>query len=553
MIKINKILSLLIILLIINCNYQFVKADAESKALDIINRYRDIARYTFFTTDGHLEKYPSGFCGGTAIEDCEWGEYIEAVILLSGITFIIAAITLIFGIIFWIFRCLCFGGCKPTHGILCPGPKYDPDIGEGYSKGRVFILKLVTLIMVAGCVAVFITSLKGNSSVTSGINNLSDTVFNKTSYTLEQLVEISNQLNETKYQQFDQKQEIQSQLTQLISDGEELESKGEDISSNAKDINNIRTKIIIVGLVFCMVVAGIIGVSALIGLPRISRAASIALVILIPFMWIVFSVHYPINSVVADICISYDTTGVQQLSNFTNPIIEQVFEGCQNENNTVSVFEDLQTLVNNLLNNATDTSCDKINDACQLAFPRYPNDNPLSVPYLQNVLDCPPTLTCSNTTLSYYLFNTTVHDFNVKCKNAPTCGDISTCDPSILADVMSCDWVDVSSVNSCSEGGCQYNQQVVNTTKQIMQLYDILTSLTTLWTDKVVPLIKCSYLMPFIDEVQNIVCVDEVNSLDLLIAPTAVFAILLTGLGITGILGSKRFNSKYRVKGSRSA
>ncbi|KAN0028112.1 hypothetical protein ACTFIV_009943 [Dictyostelium citrinum] len=548
MIKINKLLSLLIIFLIINCNYQFVKADAESKALDIINRYRDIARYTFFTTDGHLEKYPSGFCGGTTpIEDCKWDEYIEAVILLSAITLIIAAITLIFGIIFWIFRCLCFGGCKPTHGVLCPGPKYDPDIGEGYTKGRVFALKLITLILVAGCVAVFITSLKGNSSTTSGINNLSDTVFNKTSYTLEQLIEISNELNQTKYQQFDQKQEIQSQLTQLINDGEDLESKGEDISSNAKDVNNIRTKIIIVGLVLCMVAAGIIGLSALFGLPRISRAASITLVILIPFMWIVFSVHYPINSVVADICISYDTTGVQQFSNFSNPIITQVFEGCKNESNTISVFEDLESLVNDLLKNATDTSCNKINDACSMHFQRYPDDNPLLTPYEQYVLDCPPTLTCSNSTLSIYLFNTTIHDFNVKCKNAPTCGDLSTCDLSTPGSVMTCGWVNVSSVNACSEGGCQYNQQVVNTTRQIMEIYDLLTSLTNLWNEKVVPLIKCSYLMPFIDEIQNIVCVDEVNSLDLLIAPTAIFAILLTGLGITGILGTKRFNSKYRV------
>ncbi|KAN0029624.1 hypothetical protein ACTA71_007756 [Dictyostelium dimigraforme] len=548
MIKINKIFSLLIIFLIINCNYQFVKADAESKALDIINRYRDIARYTFFTTDGHLERYPSGFCGGTPIEDCKWDEYVEAVILLSAITLIIAVITLIFGIIFWIFRCLCFGGCKPTHNLLCPGAKYDPDIGEGYTKGKVFILKLVTLIMVAGCVAVFITSLKGNSSTTSGINNLSDTVFNKTSYTLEQLTDISNELNQTKYQQFDQKQEIQSQLTQLIEDGVKLESNGEDISNNAKDINNIRTKIIIVGLVFCMVAAGVIGVSALLGLPKISRAASISLVILIPFMWIVFSVHYPINSVVADICISYGTTGVQQFSNFTNPIIDQVFEGCQNDSNTISIFQDLESLVNNLLKNATDTSCNKINDACNLAFPRYPDDNPALVPYPQNVLDCPPTLTCSNSTLGIYLFNTTIHDFNYKCKNAPTCGDVSTCDITIPGAIMTCDWVDVSSINSCSQGDCKYNEQVVDISKQIISLYDVLTSLTNLWTEKVIPLIKCSYLMPFIDEIQNIVCIDEVNSLDLLIAPTAIFAILLTGLGVTGILGSKRFNSHYVVK-----
>ncbi|KAK5583710.1 hypothetical protein RB653_005308 [Dictyostelium firmibasis] len=550
MIKFNKFLSLLIIFLIINCNYQFVKADAESKALDIINRYRDIARYTFFTTDGHLERYPSGFCGGTPVDDCKWDEYIEAVILLSAITLIIAAITLIFGIIFWIFRCICFGGCRPTHGVCCPGPKYDPDIGEGYTSGKVLILKLVTLVMVAGCVAVFITALKGNSSTTSGINNLSDTVFNKTSYTLEQLIDISNDLNQTKYEQFDQKKEIQDQLTQLIDDGENLQTKGEDISNNAKDVNNIRTKIIVIGLVFCMVAAGIIGIAAIFGLPKIARFGSILLVILIPFMWIVFSVHYPINSVVADVCISYDETGVQQFSNYSNPIITQVFDGCKNESNTISAFEGLESLVNDLLKNATDTSCSKVNDACQLGFPRYPNDDPTQTPYQQNVLDCPINVTCGNSTLSIFLFNSTVHDFNYKCKNAPTCGDTSTCDPSVLGNIMTCGWVNVSSINACSQGACQYNAQVVNTTKQIMNLYDLLTSLTDIWTEKVVPLIKCSYLIPFVDEIQSIVCVDEVNSLDLLIAPTAIFAILLTGLGITGILGSKRFNSHYKVKSS---
>ncbi|KAK5582957.1 hypothetical protein RB653_004547 [Dictyostelium firmibasis] len=553
MIKLNRFITLLIVLVIINCNYQIVKADAESKALDVINRYRDIGRYTFFTTDGHLESYPPGFCGGTPIDECKWDEYIEAVILLSAIALVVGLITLVFGIIFWLFRCICFGGFRPTHGFFCPKTKYDPDIGEGYSGGKVLILKIVTLVMVAGCVAVFITALKGNSSTSSGINNLSDTIFNKTSSTLDELTLISQELNQTKYEQFGGgTQQIQNQLNEIISYGEDLESKGETISSNAKDVNAIRTKIIVIGLVFCVINAGTIGVAALCGLPKMARSAAMSLVLLIPFMWIVFSVHYPINSVVADVCMTYNnsaTHGVEQLANFTNPIISQIFGTCQDSNNfNSSALLNLETTVNGLIQNATTTICDNVNDACQQTFPRYPNDDPTQTPFNQNVLDCSPNVTCGNSTFNVFVYNSTVHDFNYKCKNSQTCGDTSTCDPTVPTNIMTCGWVNVTSVNQCSLGGCIYNSQLINSAKEIVKVSDSLTSLLYIWTEQFLPLFRCSSLLSFIDEVQNIVCIDEVNSLDLIVAPTAIFAILLTGLGITGVLGSKRFNSHYKIK-----
>ncbi|KAM9952889.1 hypothetical protein ACTFIR_007945 [Dictyostelium discoideum] len=555
MIKLNKFITLLILLIIINCNFQIVKADAESKALDIINRYRDIGRYTFFTTDGHLEHYPEGFCGGIQdLNDCKWDEYIEAVVLLSGIALVVGLITLVFGIIFWIFRCICFGGCNATHGFFCPKTRYDPDIGEGYKSGSVFILKIVTLVMVAGCVAVFITALKGNSSTTSGINNLSDTIFNKTSYILDELVGISIELNQTKYEQFGERVEIQNQLNQIIDYGNDIESKGETVSDNAKDVNAIRNKIIVIGLVFCVINAGTIGVAALFGLPSMARSAAMSLVFLIPFMWIVFSVHYPINSVVADICMSYNNnTGSieQQLANYTNPIISEIFGTCQDSNNfNSSALKNLDTTVVNLIQNATSATCDKINDACQATFPRYPNDDPASIPYSQNVLDCPPSVTCGNSTIGLYIFNSTLHNFQYKCKNSANCGDTSTCDTSNPLNLMTCGWVNVTSVNECSQGNCIYNSntQVTDAAKDIVNFYDILTSLINIWTQQFSPLFKCSSILSFIDDVQNIVCVDEVNALDLIVAPTAVFAILLTGLGITGVLGSKRFDSKMRAK-----
>ncbi|KAN0045207.1 hypothetical protein ACTA71_005583 [Dictyostelium dimigraforme] len=554
MIKLNKSITLLI-LLIINCNLIIVKADAESKALDIINRYRDIGRYTFFTTDGHLEHYPDGFCGGIEdLNDCKWNEYIEAVILLSAIALVVGAITLVFGIIFWLFRCIVFGGCHSTHGFFCPRTKLDPDIGEGYTKGRVFILKIVTLVMVAGCVAVFITALKGNSSTTSGINNLSDTIFNKTSSILDELVQISIELNQTKYEQFGERDEIQNELNQIIDYGNDIESKGETVSQNAKDVNAIRTKIIVIGLVFCVMNAGSIGVAALCGLPKMARSAAMTLVFLIPFMWIVFSVHYPINNVVADICMTYNNnTGnvEQQLSNFTNPIISEIFGTCQDSNNfNSSALKNLDSTVTNLIQNATTSTCDKINDICQLHFPRYPNDDPAEVPYNQSVLDCPSTVTCGNGTIGIYIFNSTVHNFNYKCRvGSSNCGDTSSCDASNPLNLMTCGWVNVSSVNECSQGGCHYNNtQVSNYAQDIVNFYDILTSLIEIWNEQFVPLFRCSSILSFIDDVQTIVCVDEVNALDLIVAPTAVFAILLTGLGITGVLGSKRFDSKMTVK-----
>ncbi|EGC37563.1 hypothetical protein DICPUDRAFT_46404 [Dictyostelium purpureum] len=550
---IKKTLFLILIVLSLLFINNVESKSAEEKALDIIDRYRDIARYTFFTTDGHLERYPEGFCGGTPIDDCQWNEYIEAIILLSAITLIIAAITLVFGIIFWIFRCICFGGLKPSHGCMCPGPKYDPDIGEGYRTGRVWILKILVFVFVAGCVAVFITSLKGNSNTTTSINDLSDTVLNKTSTTLDQLNDIATDLNNTKYESFSDIQSVRQQLEGVIQDGQNIQSDGEDISKNAKDVNNIRTKIIVIGLVFCMVAAGLLAIAALFNLPKLARYCAILMVLLIPFMWIVFSVHYPINSVIADVCVSYNSTGFDQFSNFSNPIISQVFDSCKNESNTISVFVKVDDLVTEMIQNGTKVSCDKISNVCDKKYPKIidpavPPAGPASYT-LNNIIDCPSQECNSPETLGFYM-NSTIHDFQFQCINPDSdCGVTTACqgdltDPAKLGVTWStCNYKDVAGVSAC--GTSCLNTEVRGVASEISTLYNTFDDLQNLWSQKVQPLIKCSNLIPFVEDVQDIVCIEAVTSLDLMIAPTAIFAILLTGLGIMGILGSKRFNGKF--------
>ncbi|KAF2073176.1 hypothetical protein CYY_005529 [Polysphondylium violaceum] len=522
-------------------------ADNEKKALDILDAWKDIPRYTYFTSGRSLTKYPAGFCGGTNVEDCDWAKYAEAVVLLSGVTFIIALVTLVFGIIFWLLRSCVFGGCRPTHGCFCPGPKYDPDIGEGYTTFKVWILKIVALIFVIGYVVMFIIALTGNSKSTNGVSDLSDAVFDKVTVTLDKLYEINATLEDPKYRDFEQFQDqIESELNSIIVEGENFRDNGTNVADQVKKYSNMRQSIVLAGLIVALVICAVLVFAGLCNVPVFSLIAALALVIMIPYMWIVFSAHYPINSVLSDVCLSFNSTGFNQLNNFSNPIISEVFDGCeQDPNSTMTVFTDLENLVNSLIDQGYNVTCGKLEQACDLEYPYFANPN--LPPVNRTVLSgCPSS--CTRDNINYYFNNVTVTDFKYGCRiNATysTCGgDISGC---AQQNLITCDYKEVPSVNSCITQ-CT-NQELVTVSNVSITYYNTLTELINqVWIGLVTPLIKCSYLLPFVDEVQGIICVDEVNALTLLIGPTGAAACLLTGLGIMAVLGTKRFNKKAHVK-----
>jgi len=515
----------------------------EEKALDILDKWRDIPRYTYFTTGRSLTKYPSGFCGGTNVEDCNWGQYAEAVVLLSGITFIIALVSLVFGILFWLLRSFVFGGCRPTHGCFCPGPKYDPDIGEGYSGLAVWILKIVLFLFVAGYIAMFIVALTGNSKSTSGVSDLSDAVIDKVTVTLDKLYEINATLEDPKYRDFEMFQDqIESELADIIASGEDFKGNGTNVAEQVKKYSNMRQSIVLAGLIVGVVICGVLVFAGLCNVPVFSLIGALALVIMIPFMWIVFSAHYPINSVLSDVCLSYNSTGFTQFNNFSNPIIGEIFDGCQADpNSTMSVFADLESLVNSLITQGYNVTCDKLQTACDLEYPYFENGV-----YAGNrtvLSGCPST--CNRDNINYYFNNVTVTDFKYGCRSTGQCGgDISACPTQ---DIITCDYHDVPSITQCITQ-CTNDQLITVSNVSTTYFNTLVDLINNVWIAQVTPLIKCSYLLPFVEQVQEIVCIDEVNALTLLIGPTGAASCLLTGLGIMAVLGQKRFNAKARVK-----
>eukprot|EP01132_Coremiostelium_polycephalum_P001162 gene1162-1472_t len=532
-------------------------ADAESKALDILKEYSNITRYTYFTTDRKLTKYPYGLCGGTPIEDCDLPKYAEAVVWLSGVTIIIALVILVFSVIFWIFKACLLGGCRPTHGLFCPGPKYDPEIGEGYTGCQVWALRIAILFFTIGCVPLFIVSMTGNRQTTNHINELGTTVLDKVELTVVQLTNISTELQSPKYSDFQEYSgQIVEQLNSVITTAEDIQDKGQDVNKFAKEYNGYRNDIVLAGLIVAIVVCGVIAVSAVFSIPLFSLIGALALILVLPLMWIVFSAHYPANSLLSDACLFYnDTRDNPNTFQNVNPIINQLYQGCGNAslNSTIPAFNSVASLINDLFSNGYEQACNLFTDnLCQMEYPYWEHPEIPMSNTTRNVMQCPQGVTCSQNTLGQFL-NSTINDFKWGCYIQGTgvvCNNqLSDCGGSPNYPIT-CDYQQVSSVFQC-QSNCN-NNILSNAASGIVTVYNSVMDLNNLWVSTIIPVIQCSNLQPFIDSVEDLVCIKAVNSLTLLIAPTGVFACVLVAIGICAVLGFKRFNTKMRVKRSIS-
>lgn len=528
-----------------------IRADNEEKALKIIKEYQDIPRYTYFTTGRKLTKYPEGFCGGTPAGECDWPKYAEAIVLLSGVTLIIGLVTLVFGVVFWVFRGFIFGGCRPTHGWMCPGPKYDPEIGEGYTNTHVWILKFVVIAVTLACVPIFIVSITGNSKTTSNVTDLGDVIIDKADNILDQIANFSTALSDPSFQKLqDVTDQIQTQLTSIHDDGVVVRDHAEDVSDYIDKFNNARNDIVLAGFIVGLVTVGVICVSALLNIPKLSCFGALALIILIPFTWIVFSAHYPINSFLSDVCVTYNQTGVDSLGNTSNALVQEVIKGCtENDTGVIPVFDNLVSLVNNLSTNGYEAICNVFENFCQVEYPYYVNEDYTLPPVQRKVMDC-PVGTCGKSNYATYL-NSTVHDFKYGCKFLNTteyCNlDLppTDCDVSSGDKIITCNYFD-EPVSVCATN-CT-NSVLRGTSLNATEFVQTTEALNNLWVNNIMPVIGCSNLIPFINEVEDIVCIEEVNALTLLVAPSGIFAILLTIMGVLAVLGHKRFNNDARVK-----
>ncbi|EFA78568.1 hypothetical protein PPL_09220 [Heterostelium album PN500] len=532
------------------CN---VTADSESRALDIIKDYSNITRYTYFTTDRKLTKYPPGFCGGTPVDDCDWPKYAEAVLLLSGIPLLIGLICLCLSVVFWLGRSFLFGGCRPTHGFLCPGPKLDPEIGEGYTSCQVWALRIVVVIFAIAAVPLFITAMTGNSRSTKGINKVGDIIIAKADDTITQLQNITAEVNSTEFERLDiyspphTRQDIILQLQNITDEGVSMQKKANDIDTQAKKYGGWRNDIVLAGLIVGLVICIVAALSAICSIPLLSVVAALSLIIVLPFTWFVFSVHYPVNSLISDVCITFNSTGTG-LSNFTNPLINEVFKDCQNQSNTIPAFRQLETLVTDLLDSSYQQACtDGIDNLCTLTFPLYPNNDYDQQPVVTHILNCTGLPACGNGTMDDYI-NQPIYDFQLGCR----VGGVATCPKAMPCasgeQLISCQVKQEPSVTEC-QTDC-LNPNIKNMSQIAVNGIQALDAFQHIWDQQVHPLIKCSNLMPFIEDVQQVACVEEIDSLILLISPTGLFAILMIGVGITSVLGQKRFNKKAHAQPS---
>ncbi|EFA80665.1 hypothetical protein PPL_06248 [Heterostelium album PN500] len=519
------------------------------------DRYADQQKYTYFTSDLKLSKYPQGYCGGTPIESCDYEKYGEAVILTSGVTLIIAFTILIISIFFWLGRSTLFGGCHGSRGFFVPKGRFIEQFGEGYTNCQIFTLRVVVIILVGCSIPLFITCLHGNVKLTNGLKNIGKEICDKADETYKEVYNITQQLNSTEFERLEiyanitDKEILYQQVQNILQDAIGLKKDAHGINDRVIHYNTYRNSITLVVLIFALIACGVLAFS-IFNIPQLAFMSAIIIIIILPLMWITFSVHYSSNFLISDLCQSYTINygnGTVSQANFTNPLVNEVFNGCQNGSATMSVFDDLVTTVTGLLNSSYTEACGDggFGSLCDLQFDDYP-DGYQHPPVKRNVLDCSGLPACNNKTIELYT-NVSIYDFEYGCyrgadpaecpfnagNNAQQClqsgGKLVTCHVKQLPSVKDC------------EAQCK-NQDIANYSQTAVDGVDALLIFQGIWSNQVLPLISCANLVPFVKSIEYQLCEEEYDYVQQLVAPTCLFAILLIAVGIVSVLASKRFN-----------
>ncbi|GAM18496.1 hypothetical protein SAMD00019534_016710 [Acytostelium subglobosum LB1] len=508
---------------------------------DGVDSYTYVQKYTYFSSNNKLTKYPDGFCGGQPFDTCDWGSYGEALLLLSMVTLMIAAILFIIILIFWIGRKACFGGCHASDGFCCPGTRFNHQFEKGYSNCQVCSLRVVVVILVACSIPLFIVSIHGNVLTTDQLHTIGHKLVTKADDTYNRYMNIYNKMNSTDFQRFEAysseetKQKLDDELNQIMDDLLNVQSDAHLVNDKSERYNHYRYIATMIILSFGMLACVFLFIS-IFNCHRLSAASAVLLVFLIPLMWILFSVHYSGNFMVSDLCTTYSDryNNGTAVSNYTNPIIQEAFNGCKNDTMVIPLFSEMVTTVDDMFNSTFSQACGDhgIGHLCNVQFDYYPNGYEQPSEKI-SVMDCSKMPHCDNTTVVLYL-RAPVTDFLVGCYNSALksldCPFSSGNSPDICQNtggkVVSCKVQHIASVDACQHD-C-VNPQIRNTSIAAVEGITSLLRIKALWEHEALPLINCSNLLPFINDIEDSLCDKEYNNVQRLVAPNLFVCNLVT-------------------------
>jgi len=560
---------------------QIIPQDERDRADLMIKANHAVPRYTFFTSNFSLKRAPSEFCLPNSsvelssesnqtydLDSCQWYDYMESLLLISGIAFIVAII--IFPFLFCgltLGRCCCCGKYKPTPEVCC-GDNEDFDAATmGYEASVIvlFVLSIVCCVIIAGGAGV---GLWGSITMTENVNHMANFT-NRTAQTfadiIDSVVSIFRGLGEI--------QNISEAVDpETLDDAEYVSSQVRYYANGVAEYSNLidfpRQMFMYVTLALPLILMVLVVLSRFCCCWWLSWGMSFLGFILTALSLITFGFLYPMSSGIADICVFLDHALENPDSdNFINSIFS-----CGND----SVLSSFSNMSASVFETAANVTCDMYSLLENITAPCDKNgDNEiwlLDENERCNVIGFEGSDNCTVDTFSEMSKNASMYDWRIGCfcETLPDtyvfhlqgeCGvihslydyDESLC-PANDSLGRPCrpfychndtDAVKVS-MSYCAEN-CS-DDQLAGNSSSILAFTKVASDIFDLYTSTIKPYLNCESVVGITNHAKDFICVNMMNA----VTPMFIGEIIASFGSFIGtfvaLLSTKRFNKKYRRK-----
>jgi len=562
---------------------ELIPSSDREKAKKFIDANHATPRYIYFTADMSLTRVPARFClpnfgngssefemetssGDFDLDSCEWLEYGESLLLLSGVTFIVAI--LVFPILFCglgIGRCCCCGKYRPTPNLCCGDADDFEATTNGYTDLNVLVLFIISIVVCAILAIAVGFGIAGSVQMTENVYAAA----NFSNQTTFKFVDVLDSVIEVFYDISDQgdnlSEAVDLDTLETASDvGSKIENVTDFIAEYADLIDLPRRIVMYVTLILPLVLMILLIISRFVCW-WMSWGMTFCGFIITAMALIIFGVLYPLASGISDACVFMD----EALENPDNNTFFQSIFQC-NEDSPLGKFT---TMANDVIDKATNLTCGIFEQLEEVYLPCdadgdgkiYPLVNS-SDNYCQIALFRQDEQECNSSTFSSLAKSIRIYDRWIGCfystdgivferdqectKDIHSLSDYDSC-PNITGRqklLAYCGPSDLSVINmsQCAEKCVDHDVQ--NGTAQVEKYVTAAAHTFDIYNEKIKPYINCETLVEIVSRAKDFTCVDVINS----VTPMYVGEIMSAVGSFIGtfvaLLATKRFHKLYRRK-----
>jgi len=527
-----------------------------------IDECRARPRYSFFTTNMVLTKQRNLLCApitdnSTDYADCQWLAYGESLVLLPAPAFIIAILAFpVMFVVFWAFRCCCWGTCNTTPDLCCGShSEWDPTI-HGYTPSQVRNLKVAVVVATVLVAVLMIIGLIGNSQLGGAITGLVELITGTADRVMEVLRRVAGRFAAMDSDDSDVFQsDINPPLQAALEQGQHFSDVIDTVENILRKVETGRYTFMFINLMLPFVLCVLALLAAFLGYYKLCWPLAVLGFICICLSWFTFGIHFPIGTGLADACYYINEGLFSQ-----NPQASAAYNYLLSCNND-SGLEGLRNLALEGIDSAYNGACTVFRNGCNYTLPCDANGDGVYTPgEICDFLDCPAGQdphTCSKETFRTWE-KTTVNNYYVGCADPMTSTILSPCpytasdpdNPSCPSGTVQfvCNGATAASLtleecaSSCASDYLRY------AAGELRDRYAQIREFTQILTYDILPLVNCHTIQELFGNAKNYICVSVMRALQLITVAEGLLGAILIAATVLGILGIKRFNKKNWLK-----